>query len=282
MEDLIYLERIREVYPKLKGVERKVAEYIMQNPERIIKLSITELSEECECGETTIFRVCQKLGYKGYQELKIKIASEVIEPVKDIHEEVDENDSILIIMEKVFKSTISSLEKTLKINKSAEIEQSVSFLSKAETIGFFGMGGSAALAFDAYHKFLRTGKKCEYHSDTHLQAMIAGLLKKGDCIVAVSNTGSNKELIDNLAIAKENGVNIISITSNKKSPIAKVSDVVLLSYGKEKSFKSEATESKISALAIIDTLFVAVCLKNKNEYMETVNKIREAIAKKRF
>ena len=282
MENLTYLERIREVYPKLKGVEKKVVEYIMQNPERIIKLSITELSEECDSGEATIFRVCKKLGYKGYQELKIKIASEVIEPIKDIHEEVSENDNILIIMEKVFKSTIYSLEKTLKINKSDAIEKSVTFLSKAETIAFFGMGGSAALAFDAYHKFLRTGKKCEYHSDTHLQAMIAGLLKKGDCIIAISNTGSNKELIENLAIAKENGVNIISITSNNKSPIGKVSDEVLLSYGKGKSFKSEATESKISALAIIDTLFVAVCLKNKSEYKETVNKIREAIAKKRF
>ena len=97
MENLTYLERIREVYPKLKGVEKKVVEYIMQNPERIIKLSITELSEECDSGEATIFRVCKKLGYKGYQELKIKIASEVIEPIKDIHEEVSENDNILII-----------------------------------------------------------------------------------------------------------------------------------------------------------------------------------------
>jgi RpiR family carbohydrate utilization transcriptional regulator len=282
MENLTYLERIREVYPRLKGVEKKIAEYIMQNPERIIKLSITELSEECQSGEATIFRVCKKLGYKGYQELKIKIASEVIEPIKDIHEEINENDSALVIMEKVIRSSMYSLEKTMKLNKSSQIEKSVSFLLKAETIAFFGMGGSAALAFDGYHKFLRTGKRCEYNSDSHLQVMTAGLLKKNDCIIAISNTGSNKELIDNISVAKENGVNIIAITSNNKSPISKVSDEVLLSYGQERSFKSEASESKISTLAIIDTLFVNVCLKNKEKYMETVGKIREAIAKKRF
>lgn len=282
MQSLTYLERIRELYPELKGVEKKIAEYIMQNPERIIKLSITELSDECQSGEATIFRVCKKLGYKGYQELKIKIASEVIEPIKDIHEEISENDSTFIIMEKVFKSTIYSLEKTMKLNKSSEIEKSISYLLNAETIAFFGMGGSASLAFDGYHKFLRTGKKCEYHSDTHLQVMTAALLKKNDCIIAISNTGSNKELVDNISAARENGVNIISITSNAKSPLSEVSDAVLLSYGKEKSFKSEATESKISTAAIIDTLFVNVCLKNRDQYKETITKIREAIAKKRF
>ena len=46
MENLTYLERIREVYPKLKGVEKKVVEYIMQNPERIIKLSWPKSSKK--------------------------------------------------------------------------------------------------------------------------------------------------------------------------------------------------------------------------------------------
>lgn len=282
MRNITYLERIRKLYPELKGVEKKIAEYILKNPERIIKLSITELSDECQSGEATIFRVCKKLGYKGYQELKIKIASEVIEPIKDIHEEINEDDSTLIIMEKVFKSTIYSLEKTMKLNKSSEIEKSILFLLNAETIAFFGMGGSASLAFDGYHKFLRTGKKCEYHSDSHLQVMTAALLKKNDCIIAISNTGSNKELVNNIVTARENGVNIITITSNEKSPLSKVSDIVLLSYGKEKSFKSEATESKISALTIIDTLFVSLCLKDREKYKKTINKIREAIAGKRF
>jgi DNA-binding MurR/RpiR family transcriptional regulator len=144
------------------------------------------------------------------------------------------------------------------------------------------MGGSAALAFDAYHKFIRTGKQCEFHDDSHLQAMMCSLFTEKDCILAISNTGSNKEMVENLKIASENNVKIIAITSNSKSPLSKVSDVVLTSYGKENRFKSEAMESKISTLSLIDCLFVGVCLKNKEKYFTSLNKIRHAIAKKRY
>jgi DNA-binding MurR/RpiR family transcriptional regulator len=144
------------------------------------------------------------------------------------------------------------------------------------------MGGSSALALDAYHKFIRIGKRCEYQSDAHFQAMFASLFGKEDCIIAFSNTGSNKELVENLKIAKNNGVNIISITSNSKSPISKISDIVLISFGRENNFKSEAMESRVSALSLIDCLFVGVCLRDKETYLENLGKIRSAIAQKRY
>lgn len=276
------MQKIRELYNSLKGAEKRVAEYILKQPKDIIHFSITELAETVKCGEATIIRFCKKLGYKGYQELKIKIASEVISPIEDIHEEIKEDDDHLIIMQKVFNANIYSLNQTLKINDHQQITKAIDILLKAKKIVFLGMGGSAALAYDAYHKFLRTGKWVQHASDGHLQAMINANLNENDSIVAFSNTGSNKELIDNINIARKNGVKIISITANNKSPIAKVSDIVLISYGKESNFKSEAMESRISALSIIDTLFVGCCLKDKENYLSNLQKIRNAIAIKRY
>lgn len=90
------IQRIRDIFSTLKGAEKKVAEYILKNPKDIIHFSITELSDAVGCGEATIIRLCKKLGYKGYQELKIKIASEVVSPIEDIHEEIKEDDLSLI------------------------------------------------------------------------------------------------------------------------------------------------------------------------------------------
>jgi RpiR family transcriptional regulator, carbohydrate utilization regulator len=282
MEQTSCLQKIREIYAELKEAEKRVAEYILQNPNDIIHYSITELAETCKSGEATVFRLCKRLGYKGYQELKIKVASEVVSPIEDIHEEIREEDNSFIILQKIFNSNIYSLNQTMKMNDSHKVDEAVKVLSNCERIAFFGMGGSAALAFDAYHKFIRTRKRCEYQNDTHIQAMTAAVLGERDCIVAISNTGSNKELTENLGIAKSNGTKIITITSNIKSPIAKVSDIVLVSFGKEYKFKSEAMESRISALALIDCLFVGVCLKNKEDYFEVLGKVRKAIAKKRY
>lgn len=276
------LQRLRDIYSELKGAEKRVAEYILKKPGEIIHLSITELADECKSGEATIFRLCKKLEYKGYQELKIKIASEVVKPIEDIHEEINENDDMLVVMQKVLNSTMYSLSQTFKINDSNNLKNAVDIISNADRVAFFGMGGSSALAFDAYHKFIRAIKACDYQNDTHFQAMTASLYGEKDCIVAFSNTGSNKELNENLSIAKNNGTKIISITSNSKSPIAKVSDIVLVSYGEQQKYKNEAMESRLSALCILDCLFVGVCLKNQDIYFENLNKIRGAIAKKRY
>lgn len=282
MEQTSCLQKIRSIYADLKDAEKRVAEYILQNPHDIIHYSITELAETCKSGEATVFRLCKKLGYKGYQELKIKIASEVVSPIEDIHEEINEEDNSFIIMQKIFNSTIYSLNQTMKINDVQAVNKAIEILNKCNRIAFFGMAGSAAVALDAYHKFLRTGKQCVFHDDAHFQAMIAGMFGASDCVIAISNTGSSKELIENLNTARENGSKIISITSNSKAPIAKVSDVVLVCFGKESKFKTEAMDSRISALALIDCLFVGLCLKNKEEYFESLAKVRKSIAKLKY
>lgn len=72
--------------------------------------------------------------------------------------------------------------------------------------------------------------------------MISSMAKQDDVIMAFSNSDSNKELIDAIKIGIKNGVKVISITGNAKSPISKVSDIVLVSYGRKSSFRSEAMQ----------------------------------------
>ncbi|MDN5341955.1 MurR/RpiR family transcriptional regulator [Oceanotoga sp. DSM 15011] len=282
MEKNNYMQSIMNIYSKLKGAEKRVADYILKNPFEIIHMTITELSEKCKCGEATVFRLSKKLGYTGFQQLKISIASENVEPIKNVHWEIKKDDDITIIKQKVFNSTINSLKETLNLNDSKNLNEAIKILSESNKKVFYGMGGSSAIALDAYHKFLKIDKDCIYHSDSHFQAMLSASLNEKDCILAISNTGSNKELIENLKIAKENNTKIISITSNIKSPIAKVSDIILIAYGKENDFKSEASESRISALTLIDTIFVGSCLKKKDDYFCNLEKIRNSISKKRF
>lgn len=276
------LGKLQKIYGTLKGAEKKIAEFLLRSPEEVVHLSITELAEKCGVGEATVVRVCKKIGCRGFQELKIRIAGGIVNPQDDIYEEVRREDDTLVMMRKVFQSNLVSLSKTLQVADAGSMRRAIEIVSRSEAVAFFGMGGSAATAFDGYHKFLRTGKRCEVQEDSHLQAMIASLYSPRDCIIAISNTGSNKELVENVRMARENGVKIISVTSNARSPLSGVSDVVLISYGVEQNMKSEAMSSRISALSLLDCLYVGVCLQNPDAYFESVGKIRKAIAAKRF
>lgn len=277
-----FINKIQRQYDGLKGAEKRVGEYILRNPKNVIHLSITEFAEKCGSGEATIVRFCKKMDCKGYQDLKIRIASEIVDPMDDIYEDIKEDDSALVITQKVFQAHIRSLEQTLQGIESAKIQQGIEVISATEHIFFFGMGGSAAVAMDAYHKFLRTGKSCVFHNDSHLQAMTSAFCTPKDCVIAISNTGSNKELVENIRIAKQNGAFILAITSQAHSPLSEISNLTLISFGTEQQIKSEAMSSRLSALSLLDCLYVGICMKNPQRYFESVSKMRGAIALKRY
>lgn len=241
------LERIKEVYSSLNAKEQKVAKYILDNAEDIVHFSITD-----------------------------------VKPMGDTYKKINENDNMDIMMQKLLSANEYNLENTVKLNSNENLEKAVNLILNSGEIIFYGMGGSGCLAYDAYHKFVRTGIRCAVNTDSHWQAMISSMAKKDDVIIAFSNSGTNKELIESMKIGIKNGVKIISITGNEKSPISKVSDVVLVSYGQESNFRSEAMESRLSVLMIVDALYVGVAIKRKKETFENLEKIRKGIAKKRY
>jgi RpiR family transcriptional regulator, carbohydrate utilization regulator len=274
--------KIKAIYSSLSSKEKAVADYILKNPQEIIHLSITEFSENSSVAEATIFRFCKRLGFRGYQAFKIALASEVVEPIKNIHEEIREEDKVLTLAEKVFTGHIEAIKDTLNLLDGPVLENIIDTLSRATRIDFYGSGGSSAIAMDAYHKFLRTGINCHAHSDGHQQIISAALLGPGQAAIGISHSGSNKDVIEALRIAKANGAATIAITNHYKSPLTKEADYVLYTTSRETYFRSEALASRLVQLSLIDVLHVAVSVRKQEETLGNLQKIREAISIKRY
>lgn len=276
------IARLRGMLPSLTAAEGRVASYILDNPDQIIHLSITELAELAQSAEATIFRLCKRLGYGGYQAFKISLASDLVTPLQNIHEEITPEDRLQTIAAKVFHSNMGALQDTLKLVSEESLERTVQAFHKAERIEFYGLGGSAPIAMDAYHKFLRFGIPCVALTDSHMQVMSARLLKPGAVVMGISHSGSNKDTVESLKAARQAGATTICLTNYPKSPVTKVSDICLFSSSRESYYRSEAMASRIAQLSIIDTLFVGVSLLRRDELLDNLQKIREVIALKRF
>lgn len=265
--------------PKL----REIAQYILDNPKQVVHNSITELAEVTNCSETTIFRLCKQMRFQGFQDLKISIAKELVEiPTQNIHEEISPDDTKLTVLQKVFQSHIDALQDTMHLVDERDLEYAISLLSQSSKIEFYGNGGSAAIALDAYHKFIRVGIPCSYQIDNHFQIMSASLLPKNSVIIAISHSGINKDLLSVLKIAKEKGANIIAITSYKKSTLSQIADITLYTSSKETELRTEASSSRIAQLALLDALFVGVSMNNQEGTLENLQIIRKAISQKRL
>ncbi|GGB38204.1 RpiR family transcriptional regulator [Lentibacillus populi] len=276
------LASIRSNYAKFTDKEKKIADYILDNPQNIIHHTINQVSDELDVAESTVFRFCQRIGFKGYQALKIALAAEIVTPMKDIHEKINNGDSIATVSEKVFRSNIKTLEDTLYILDGHAIEQAVGLILAAEKVEFFGNGGSALVALDAYHKFIRSGLQVNANLDSHMQLMSASQLTDRDVAVLVSHSGSTKDMLDVLQVLKEKGVKTVSITNFAKSPLTKEADISLYTVAEETDFRSEALSSRIAQLSIIDALYTNVMIATKEKGKEALQNMRKAISLKRL
>ncbi|MGF9820786.1 MurR/RpiR family transcriptional regulator [Brevibacillus agri] len=277
------LAQLRAIYTQLSGKEQQIADYILQHASKIVHLSITELADQCQCADATVFRLCRRLGFRGYQAFKIALASEVTNPKQSIYQEINlDDDDIGSIAEKIFTANLETLRDTLQIMNKEELLKIVDCLEHATRIEFYGTGGSAAIAQDAYHKFMRTGIPCIHHSDAHYQVMSASLLSEGAVAVGFSHSGSNKDILAALQVAKQRGAKTIGITSYGKSPLVRQADMCLYTTSRETLFRTEALSSRLAQLCLIDLLYVAVSLRRQDDTIANIQHIREAISLKRL
>ena len=276
------LAAIRGSYRNFSVKEKKIADYIINDPRNIIHLTINQIADELNLAESTVFRFCQRIGFKGFQAFKIALAAEVVTPLKDIHEQIEEGDSVKTVAEKVFRSNIKTMEDTLQIIDGEALEHAVTAVMAARKIEFFGNGGSAVVAMDGYHKFVRLGLHVAMNLDAHLQLMSASQLTKGDVAIVISHSGTTRDVLEVLHVLKEKEVTIVSVTNFAKSPLSKDADIVLYTLSEETDFRSEALASRIAQLSLIDALYTNVLIARGEEGKVALQDMREAMSQKRL
>lgn len=271
--------KIKMLYPKMGKAEKKIAEWIIENPNGLIPLSITELAEKCGCGEATIVRFAKRLDFGGYQELKISIARE--EGTSELTNGITATDSCCEIFEKVSNDIYCSLELTKGSLNQANFDLAANIILNADQIAIYGLGNSSAVALDFQHKLLRVGCRAAAFSDNHMQVISASHLTDRDVAVGISHSGSSKDIVDALKIARERGAKTISITNKGKSPIVKVSDIALFTVSNETQYSILGLNSRISQLAIISSIYYYI-VNHKDISAEAVKMTEKALQNKKF
>ncbi|MBU5483261.1 MurR/RpiR family transcriptional regulator [Clostridium sp. MSJ-11] len=279
------LVKIKQGFDTFKPSEKKIAQYILEHPEELKNLSITELSDKSNTSEASIVRFCKSLGLKGYQELKIDVSLEISQrrtPPKVFFEQIDTDDSANDIIMKVASGNIQALKDTTKILSPDELERAIEAIYKAKSINVFGVGASSIVALDLQYKFMRINIPTYMFFDTHMQLTSAVNLSKEDVAIGISYSGSTKEVVDALRIAKEKGATTICITKYGDSPIVSTSDIKLFIAAVENNFRSAAMASRIAQLNIVDSLFVGVACKLYDEVIDYLYKTREVVKDKKY
>ncbi len=267
-------EIINRSFPILTNSEKKVAAFVLKNLENVIYYSITDLADKAGVGETTVLRFCRKIGLKGYQEFKLTIAQNIPE------DNAKENSGSINLIQSILVNTTKALENTTTMINDEKLNNAIELLHHARSIHFFGVGTSGLTAQDAKSRLLRIGIISEAITDPHLQAMSAATLTSEDVILALSVSGSTRDTLESLEIAKKSGAKIIAITYYHRSPITQFADVVLPGGAMESPLEGGSLTAKISQLFVIDLLYTGLALMKKDKALEMKKKTAEAVVNK--
>ncbi|MFC9712535.1 MurR/RpiR family transcriptional regulator [Paenibacillus sp. NPDC056933] len=243
-------DRINTYYPSMTKSEQKVARCVVEHPDNLIYLSVTELADFAGTGETTVMRFCRKIGFKGYQDFKLMLAQGLPKRQNLPESGGEESD----VADQLYASMVGVLQSTQGMLDREQLKQTVQCLDQARHVQFFGVGSSGITALDAKNRFLRIGRRVEANSDSHIQSMMAVTMGEGDVAFGISVSGSTLDTNDMLRKAKQNGAKVIAMTNYAKSPVASIADIVLLTAGKESPLEGGSVGAKISQLFIIDLL----------------------------
>ncbi|MEC5422934.1 MurR/RpiR family transcriptional regulator [Virgibacillus sp. C22-A2] len=270
---------LKEMINNLPPSERKIANYILNNPEESILLTALKLGEKSQTSSAAVIRLCKSLGFSGFQELKIRVAGDLQADDITEYRDIEPNESYKAIIDKVTSNTIQTLRETVDIMSEKNIKKAVSALSNAKSVIFIGVGASYIAAVDAEQKLLRINKNAHSFSDVHMAA--TSIANKGpeDVVVGISFSGNTQEVAKLMELAKHKKVKTISITKYGNSLVSNFSDIQLhTSAAKEATFRSGATSSRIAQLHLIDILLMCLASEEYDETIKHLDETREAVS----
>ena len=276
------LTLIRHSSAALPPTARRIATYIDQHAQDVIRMSITELAEQTEASEGSVVGLCQRLGIDGFQELKILLSRDLVDPVRMIQEDLRESDSVSDVAEHVFAAHIASLQETRKLLVSQSLTRAVEILRAARRIEVYGIGSSGPIAQDLAYRLLQLGRDAKVVSDSHIQAVSAAMTDPSTAVVTISHSGSTRETVLATRLAREAGARTIGITKLGKSPLARYCDIVLHTIANETRYRPEAMSSRVAQLALIDTLVSCCALADAKRSVAKLELSARIIAGKRF
>jgi DNA-binding MurR/RpiR family transcriptional regulator len=268
--------KIKSIYNQLTRTNKKIADFLLNNPYKIYNTNLKEISLEIEVSEAAIVKFCKFLGLKGFTELKIDLIKEISLGLDFPEKEIIDHSSIRSITNYMLEKDIGNLRSTVNNLNYKSLEQIVDKIIKAKKIILVAVGASVSVAYDFFCRISRINLNCICNFDSDNQRVSCSLASKDDVVIGISLFGESFSVVDSLKIAQKNGATTVCITSFIKSSITKFADIKLFTVSLESEFQKIDIPSRLSQMFIFDILYMNVAIKRKKESISAIIKAEDS------
>ena len=279
MESPNLIRRIADSRRQLRKSEAKVANFVLENVNDVLAMRVVDLAEHAGVSDPTVIRFCRAVGCNGFQAFKLQLAQQAGLGGVYTQFAVDDKDTVEDLRNKVFDSNVGSLLGVRDDLDPETLELAIDTINRARRVEFYGFGASGSVASDAQHKFFRLQLVTAAYTDPHIQHMSAISLDERDVVIAISQSGQTRALLDSVRLAMEAGATVIGLAP-KDTPLSDLCSIPIHVNVREENQASAPVSSRIAHLAVIDVLGAGVAVHRKpllNEHMKRLERSQRAL-----
>lgn len=273
---------IQATIGSLSGSDLKVARVLLGSGAALMHQSVTDVASAAQVSASSVVRACQRLGYRGFQDVKMAIAQDGTRRVGQLVAELSDDDRPPDVLGKVIAASEAALRNAATTIDPQQFTDAAELISAAARVLFVGVGTSAPLAQDAAYRFVAIGVDADAPPDVHVQHVRARVLRPDDVCVAISHTGATRETLSAVEAARAAGARTIAVTSFVRSPITDLVDVAIVAHSPELSHRIEALSSRIAHMSVLDALLISVAMSSGSRSEAAQTMTADVIAQHRF
>lgn len=248
--------KLESLLTRGKGTEQRIAKFLLEYRDSLVAMNAAELAREAGVSSASVIRFARQMGYRGYPEFKVDyLSDEKQHKAESLYGNLSRNDDTAQIIAKSGQLFISAIDKSLELLEPAAVDAVAQKLVEAKRIVLFGIGSSAIVANDIFHKLIRVNKSALFSPDLHVQLSYSANLGEGDLAIAVTARGNTPEINRMLKSAHENGCTTIALTRFGQDDAARLADLTLPYYYDEQHSQLGVITPQVLQMVIFDTLF---------------------------
>ncbi|MCG9950361.1 MurR/RpiR family transcriptional regulator [Providencia rettgeri] len=248
--------KLESLQTRGKGTEQRIATFLLDNRDSMIAMNAAELAQAAGVSSASVIRFSRQMGYRGYPEFKVDyLSDEKQHKAESLYGNLSRNDGTEQIIAKTGQMFISAIEKSLDLLEPSVIDDVAQKMNNAKRIVLFGVGSSAIVASDIYHKLIRINKYALFSYDLHVQLSYSANLNQDDLAIAVTARGNTQEINQMLRAAKETGCPTVALTRFGQDEAVKLADFSLPYFYDEQHTQLGIITPQVLQMIIFDTLF---------------------------
>lgn len=272
--------RILNAKSVLSSAEVKIADYVLENPQTVIKMTVTQLAKAAGSSPASVIRLTKRLDIGSFTTLKILLSSDLTKNQADpkVHDDILPNEQIGSIKEKLLTSALQSIRETTDQVNEDEVQKLAKAITDSKQLFLFGIGASYLAVENICQKWNRIGYPTV--ADNDLNALLPKVVNahENDILWIISNSGESPEVLVAAETAKQAGIKVASLTRFGNNSLAKLSDIAVhTSQPKESPNRIAATNSLLAQFMLIDIIFYYFVSRNFEESANSLDLSHEVI-----